>query len=122
MTELDKRFEKFLDLVKDATRKIIDFFSAKTHGGRLRSPSILFAMKMRVTGFTRRYPLRNVSKKCRFLDIGHAVVTCERFLQKRKTAATLVFTGIAAVLSCVIVPKGLLALRTECSGIKRNEL
>ena len=51
-----------------------------------------------------------MSKKSVFLDIGHAVVTWERFFKKRKTAATIVITGIVAVLSCVIVPKGLLEL------------
>jgi hypothetical protein len=82
-------------------------------------PPFFFAREMCVTGFIRHYPLRNVSKKCRFLDIGHAVVTWECFSHKGKTAVTLVFTGIAAVLSFAIVPKGLLALRTELTVAKR---
>jgi hypothetical protein len=63
-----------------------------------------------------------VPKKWQFLKFGHTVVTWGRFPQKRKTAATLVFTGIAAILSCVIVPKGLLALRTESTVIKFIEM
>lgn len=94
-------------------------FSAKTHGGRLRSPSILFARKMRVTEFTRRYPLRNVSKKISFLDFGHAVVTRNHFRDLTKKTAALVNTRIAVFLLLVIVPKGLLALPTERNVITR---